>query len=342
MIEFKNVSKTFQTDGGKLKALDNVSLEINKGEVYGVIGFSGAGKSTLIRCVNLLERPTEGEVIVNGEVLTSVKSTKLLEAKRNIGMIFQHFNLLHSKTVFENVATPLKLVNTPKSKVTERVTELLTFVGLTDKAHSYPEQLSGGQKQRIGIARALASNPAVLLCDEATSALDPETTSSILQLLKKINEEYSITILIITHEMGVIREICDRVAVMEAGQVIEEGTVLDIFSKPQHQTTQKFVRSVVQDQIPDSVLKTLDQKDGTSGIYKIEFIGESSGQPLLSSLVRQFDVDVNVLYGSIIEIQATPFGHLIVEIQGDVPSVQNAFTYIKSLGLTVTEVKRGD
>ncbi|MCM2677254.1 methionine ABC transporter ATP-binding protein [Alkalicoccobacillus plakortidis] len=339
MIEFKNVSKVFKTKEREVKALDEVNFRVDKGQISGVIGFSGAGKSTLIRSVNLLERPTDGEVIVNGQSLTLLKGGELQKAKRNIGMIFQHFNLLQSKTVFENVAVPLRLVRTPQAELKKRVRELLDFVGLSDKADSYPEQLSGGQKQRIGIARALASNPAVLLCDEATSALDPETTSSILQLLKRVNEEFNVTILIITHEMGVIREICDRVAVMEEGRIIEEGTVLDIFSKPQHQTTKNFVRSVFKDQIPASVRKILEKGSEQIKIYKIEFIGESSGKPLLSELVRNFDVDVNVLFGNITEIQDTPFGSLTVELQGDPGSLESAFRFIKEKELLVSEVK---
>ncbi|MEN0642019.1 methionine ABC transporter ATP-binding protein [Alkalicoccobacillus gibsonii] len=339
MIEFKGVSKVFKTKDREVKALDDVTFRVEKGQIAGVIGFSGAGKSTLIRSVNLLERPTDGDVIVNGQSIMSLKGSQLQKAKRDIGMIFQHFNLLQSKTVFENVAVPLRLVRTPQAEVKKRVAELLEFVGLSDKADSYPEQLSGGQKQRIGIARALASNPAVLLCDEATSALDPETTSAILQLLKRVNTEFNVTILIITHEMGVIREICDKVAVMESGRIIEEGTVLDVFSKPQHQTTKNFVRSVVNDQIPASVRRILEQGSEKTRIYKIEFIGESSGKPLLSELVRKFDVDVNVLFGNITEIQDTPFGSLTVEVQGEPESLEAAFQFILDKDLLVSEVK---
>ncbi len=232
MITLENVTKIYQGGEKEVKALDDVNLQIEKGEIYGVIGFSGAGKSSLIRCVNLLERPTHGTITVNNQDLLRLSPKELREAKRDIGMIFQHFNLLDSKTVFTNVAMPLLLMKKPKEEVKKRVEELLDFVGLRDKADNYPDQLSGGQKQRVGIARALATQPSVLLCDEATSALDPQTTNSILNLLKKINQEYNITILIITHEMGVIREICDKVAVLDQGEVVESGSVFEVFARP--------------------------------------------------------------------------------------------------------------
>lgn len=232
MIELKNISKQFEVKGKKITALDNVNLEVPKGTIYGVIGASGAGKSTLIRCVNLLERPTMGQVIVDGQELTAMSDKELIKARRNIAMIFQHFNLLSSQTVFENVALSLRLSNTPKERVEKKVNELLELVGLTDRKDVYPANLSGGQKQRVAIARALASDPHVLLCDEATSALDPATTQSILQLLKDINKRLGLTILLITHEMEVVKRICDRVAVIDKGQLIESGSVSEIFSNP--------------------------------------------------------------------------------------------------------------
>lgn len=246
MIEFNQVSKVFDSGGKKVEALSDVQLTVEKGDIFGVIGFSGAGKSTLIRTVNLLEYPTSGEVIVEGRNLAKLSENEIRQAKKDIGMIFQHFNLLNSKTVFDNVAMPLFLSGYNKKAVKEQVYEILRFVGLEEKANNYPDQLSGGQKQRVGIARALVTNPSILLCDEATSALDPETTTSILNLLKRINEEYKITILIITHEMEVIKQICNRVAVMEDGHVIETGNVFDIFAQPKTDTTRNFVRSVVQ------------------------------------------------------------------------------------------------
>ncbi len=243
MIELKNVSKTYHKKGTAVAALSELSLSVSKGEIYGIIGSSGAGKSTLIRCINLLERPTTGQVIVNGQDLGQLSPRQLVLARRNIGMIFQHFNLLSSRTVYENVAFPLELSNTPKIEIDQRVRQLLNWVGLGEKINDYPVSLSGGQKQRVAIARTLASNPAVLLCDEATSALDPETTLSILSLLKDINKQLGITIVLITHEMNVVRYICDRVAVIAHGRLIEEGLVKDVFSSPSSAVTKNLITS---------------------------------------------------------------------------------------------------
>lgn len=240
MITFEGVEKVYESGGQKVHALNGIDLHVDKGEIYGVIGFSGAGKSTLIRCVNFLEKPTAGKVFVGGRDLMSLSKAEIRTVKRKIGMVFQHFNLLNSKTIFANVAEPLALVKTPKADIKKKVTELLRFVGLEDKARDYPDQLSGGQKQRVGIARALATNPEVLLCDEATSALDPQTTGDILKLLKRVNEQYNITILLITHEMNVAKEICDKVAVIEKGRIIESGSVFDVFSAPETETAKSF------------------------------------------------------------------------------------------------------
>ncbi|CEG28465.1 methionine ABC transporter ATP-binding protein [Bacillus sp. B-jedd] len=339
MIEFQQVRKVYGGGSGQqVAALDGIDLKISTGQIFGVIGFSGAGKSSLIRCVNLLERPTSGKVIVDGNDLTSLSAKEVREIKRNIGMVFQHFNLLNSKTVFANVAMPLILGKTPKDEIRKRVYELLEFVGLADKADNYPDQLSGGQKQRIGIARALATQPSILLCDEATSALDPQTTSSILQLLKKINKEYNITILIITHEMSVIREICDRVAVIEAGKIIEEGSVFDVFSAPKTETARNFVSSVMNDRIPESVRELIEQNDGLQKVYRISFVGNSAGQPLLSQLAKKFELDVNVLFGNITELQGTPFGNLIVEFQGSEKETLRALNYIHQQNVSIKEV----
>ncbi|WP_121604254.1 methionine ABC transporter ATP-binding protein [Virgibacillus sp. Bac332] len=338
MITFERVSKIYNGKQQQIKALDDVNLHIEKGEIFGVIGFSGAGKSSLIRCVNLLERPSSGKVTVNNQDLLSLSPKDLREAKRSIGMIFQHFNLLNAKTVFANVAMPLLLANVPKDEVKRRVIELLEFVGLKDKADNYPDQLSGGQKQRVGIARALATKPKVLLCDEATSALDPETTKSILQLLKKINEEYNLTILIITHEMGVIREICDKVAVLDEGKVVEAGSVFEVFAQPKTEIAHKFVRSVMHDDIPRSVYELLKVLDQRQKIYRIVFLGESTGRPLLSEIAKQYAVDVNVLFGSITELQGTPFGNLIVKLDGDENEINRAIMHIHQQKVTVKEV----
>ncbi|MCU9613113.1 methionine ABC transporter ATP-binding protein [Caldibacillus lycopersici] len=337
MIEFQNLVKIYNSGGKEVHALNNVNLKVNKGEIYGVVGYSGAGKSSLIRCVNYLERPTSGKVIVDGHDLSKLSEKAIRDVKKNIGMVFQHFNLLNSKTVFANVAMPLVLAKTPKDKVIKRVTELLEFVGLADKADVYPDQLSGGQKQRIGIARALATQPSILLCDEATSALDPQTTSSILELLKKINEEYKITILMITHEMSVIRQVCDRVAVMEDGKVIEEGSVFDVFSAPKTKTAQNFVSTVMHDQLPESILNMI-KENGTKNVIRIHFIGQSTGKPLLSQLAKKFDIDTNVLFGNITELQGIPYGNIIVELQGPDTEVQRALQYMTTNEISYKEV----
>lgn len=338
MIEFQNVSKVYNSGGKEIRALNSINLKVNKGEIFGVVGFSGAGKSSLIRCVNSLEKPTSGKVIVDGHDLTTISKKQIREVKKSIGMVFQHFNLLNSKTVYANVAMPLILSKVPKDQIKQRVSELLEFVGLGDKAQVYPDQLSGGQKQRVGIARALATQPSILLCDEATSALDPQTTGSILELLKKINKEYGITILMITHEMAVIREICDRVAVMEAGKVIEEGTVFDIFSAPKTNTAQNFVSTVMHDQIPPSILNMMERKQALNHIFHITFVGESTGSPFLSQLSKILDVEINVLFGNITELQGIPFGKLIVEIQGADTEVKRALSYMQAQQILYKEV----
>ncbi|KEZ47956.1 methionine ABC transporter ATP-binding protein [Metabacillus indicus] len=338
MIEFKGVTKVYGSGGNEVKALDGIDLEVKKGEICGVIGFSGAGKSTLIRTVNLLERPTAGQIIVDGLDLTALSKKDVRGVKRKIGMVFQHFNLLNSKTVYANVAIPLLLSNVPQKVIKERVAELLSFVGLEDKANQYPDQLSGGQKQRVGIARALATQPSILLCDEATSALDPQTTASILKLLKKINEEYNITILMITHEMSVIREVCDTVAVIEGGKIIESGSVFEVFSNPKTKTASNFVSSVLNDSIPESVLKLVQEENSQGQIFKINFVGKSSGQPLLSQIAKRFDLHINVLFGNITELQGIPFGHLIVELQGTESEIKRALLVMNQENVSVKEV----
>ncbi|MBM7553556.1 methionine ABC transporter ATP-binding protein [Thalassobacillus pellis] len=338
MIDFQGVSKVYEHNGNDLRAVDQVDLTIQKGEIFGVIGFSGAGKSTLVRLVNLLEVPSEGRVLVNGEDLTRLPKPELRKVRKRIGMIFQHFNLLESKTVRHNVAFPLSIAGTPKKEINKRVEEILDFVGLTDKADQYPDELSGGQKQRVGIARALATSPDILLCDEATSALDPETTKSILKLLRRVRDEYGITILMITHEMNVVREVCDRIAVMESGRVIEQGSIFDLFSNPQHPTTKNFVRTVMENEIPASILEGIEKRGASRHIYRVTFVDESAGQPVLSQIAKKFAVEVNVLFGQITELQGIPFGHLVVELQGEDKEVLKAIDYIQRT-VTVQEVK---
>ncbi|WP_427108297.1 methionine ABC transporter ATP-binding protein [Lysinibacillus xylanilyticus] len=338
MIEFIEMTKEFQVGTTVVTALNNINLTIQKGDVFGVIGFSGAGKSTLIRTVNLLEEPTSGRVLVNGKELTTLSKKQLREEKKNIGMIFQHFNLLRSKTVFENVAMPLVISGVKKSNIEGQVREVLSFVGLQDKAERYIDELSGGQKQRVGIARALVTKPTILLCDEATSALDPQTTKSILELLKRVNIEYGITILMITHEMEVIRDICNRVAVMEKGKVIETGNVLEIFSAPQEEPTKNFVQSEVRDDIPQSVYEQLKTNDQSKKIYNLKFIGIDVGQPVVSQVAKKFDVDVNVLFGNITELQGIPFGNLIVELVGKDKEIDKAHQFIQTKDIQIEEV----
>jgi D-methionine transport system ATP-binding protein len=338
MIRVQNVTKVFETKDGPFTALKNVSFQVEKGEIYGVIGFSGAGKSTLVRCLNYLEKPTSGEILIEDRSLKEQSATELRKERHRIGMIFQHFNLFQSRTVSGNIAYPLKLAKWPKEKINQRVQELLAFVGLEDKAKHYPDELSGGQKQRVGIARALATSPSILLCDEATSALDPQTTESILDLLKRINAEYGITIVMITHEMQVIREICDKVAVMENGEIVEEGSVFDIFSNPQTPTTKNFVKSVMNDQLPASVLDKLnDSKQGR--ICRLIFKGDSTGVPILSETAKVFSAHINVLFGQITELQGKPFGNLIVQIIGSEKETAEILQYWQKR-LFVSEVEK--
>lgn len=337
MIKLENVSKTFEYKGKKVAAVKDVSLQINKGDIFGIIGFSGAGKSTLVRLVNLLEKPTSGEITVNDHHLNSISSKQLRHLRRKIGMIFQSFNLFNSRTVFGNVAYPLKLENRPKEEINRRVTELLRFVGLEDKADKYPEQLSGGQKQRVGIARALATSPDILLCDEATSALDPETTGEILNLLKKVNEEYKITILLITHEMNVIRSICNRVAVMENGRVIEEGEVFKVFSDPQENTTKNFISTVLNDRLSPHLIEKLKKKH-PSKFYRIVFSGDATSEPILSKITSRHNIRFNIIYGSINELQNQLFGNLIVEFIGDELVVEEVLSELRAV-LDVKEVE---
>lgn len=338
MIELKNVYKTFTRKGIAIDALKGIDLKVDEGDIFGVIGYSGAGKSTLIRLVNYLERPTEGQVWVAGRDLGTYNDKELRAAKKNIGMIFQHFNLLESKKVFDNVAIPQVLLKKNKEEIRKRVLELLAFVGLSDKAGSYPSELSGGQKQRVGIARALASNPSILLCDEATSALDPQTTHSILQLLKKINAEYNITVMIITHEMSVIQEICNKVAVMEEGRIIEQGSVLDVFGRPKHQTTQNFVKTVIQNSMTSSVQKSVKSEPG-SHRYKLNFVGESASEPILYEMIRSYNIKFNILFANMTEIQETTLGTMIIEFSGEIAEINQALSFLTSNGVGVEEVE---
>ena len=332
MITFENITKTY---GGKthVQALKGISLTINDGEIFGIIGKSGAGKSTLVRCINMLEKPTSGKVIIDDKELTAMSDSQLRAERKNIGMIFQHFNLLSSRTVFDNIAFPLELIGASKEVIASKVESLLELVGLTDRQYNYPSQLSGGQKQRVGIARALASDPKILLCDEATSALDPQTTQSILELLKDINKRLGITIVIITHEMAVIKAICDRVAVIEGGVIKEQGRVIDIFASPTSETMKEFVKSVVNMELPQGIRKlgVSDQPaPDRDMLVRFRFKGLVTNEPLVVNIARKFNLDVSGLYGNIDYIQDVPFGYLIVVIMGDMEAQAKAFAYIKT------------
>ncbi|MFA6809301.1 MAG: methionine ABC transporter ATP-binding protein [Eubacteriales bacterium] len=339
MIHIKNLTKNYKSNNGSVIALENISLDIKKGAIYGIIGLSGAGKSTLVRCLNMLEVPTSGEIIIDGQNMTKLSGKKLHAARQNIGMIFQHFYLLESRTVFGNIAFPLEIAKWSKEKTNQRVTELLGLVGLEDKANVYPSQLSGGQKQRVGIARALATNPSVLLCDEATSALDPQTTISILELLKEINQKFELTIVLITHEMKVIKEICTDVAVIDQSIITEHGPIEAVFIHPQSKIAKEFISSVFPNELPEDLLKELTAHDD-SEIVRIHFLGETASQPVITDLIRQCNVDVNILYGSIDHLRATLFGTLTLEIQGSSENLAVAYNYFKSRNLTVEVIKQ--
>ena len=336
MIEFQNVTKTFTKNNQDIVALHPINLTINKGDVFGVIGYSGAGKSTLIRLVNALEKPTSGEVIIDGQKLSELNNTQLRNVKKRIGMIFQHFNLLETKTVAENIALPLKLNSSlSKKEIDARIDELLDYVEIPDKKHAYPRELSGGQKQRVGIARALANNPDILLCDEATSALDPQTTQSILNLLRKINKEQGITIMMVTHQMEVVVSICNPIAVMEKGSVIETGSTREIFQDPKEVMTRKFINTLIEEEIPTSILKNIDD-DTPNHIYRLEFLGDSARTPVVNELILTKIVVVNILFSNMIEIEGSVIGSMFVQFIGSQESIVEAVRFLRERGVRVT------
>lgn len=329
MIEIKNISKTFHQKNQSFKALDQISLNIEKGDIVGIIGFSGAGKSTLIRTVNLLEKPDKGEIIINGKDFTRLKSRELAKERKKIGIIFQHFNLLSSRTVSENIALPLELDGVKKEAISKKVNELLSIVGLEDKANDYPKSLSGGQKQRVAIARALANDPYLLLCDEATSALDPATTWSILQLLRDINQRLGITILLITHEMEVIRTICDHVAVIDKGKLITKGTLGEIITQKDHPIIKKFLNSGVMN-IPQELSKKLQKEpqDGLFPLIEVEVNEDISVEALLSIVYDKYKIPYKVLKADVEYLGDTNFGRLLLQLQGDEEENQQAIYYL--------------
>lgn len=345
MIKLDHITQTYKTpEGQEFKALDDVSIEIRPGEIFGIIGRSGAGKSTLVRCINLLNRPSEGTVTVDGKNLTELSEDELRESRRSIGMIFQHFNLLSSRTVYDNVALPLELVGTPKNVIREKVEPLLKLVSLTEHAHKYPSQLSGGQKQRVGIARALTNDPKVLLSDEATSALDPETTVATLALLKRINKELGLTIVMITHEMQVVKQICERVVVMNYGKIVEQGKVVDIFMSPQHETTKALIGNVMARDMPASILdrfrKARENHPNSDAVYllRLAFSGNEVTRPVISECSRRFNLDFNILRGTVDDVQGQTLGSLTVLIEAESSVFIEAVNFLRENGVVVEEI----
>ena len=333
MIKVEHTNKTFSGKYGEVHALQDVSIHVEKGDIYGIIGFSGAGKSTLLRLVNGLETPDSGTVMVHDQDLGSLKKAELRKLRRKIGMVFQQFNLLDSKTVFHNIALPLILEKAPQDVIEEKVNEVLRFVELEDKKDTYVSQLSGGQKQRVGIARALTTTPDILLCDEATSALDPQTTESILKLLKKINKEMGVTFLLITHQMQGVQMICNKVAVMENGKVVESGSVLDVFGKPQALVTKRFVQTVINDQIPESIVSLVKEQKEHFRVERLKFIGSSVKRPVISDICHVEGIVVNILGATVQELQDNIMCVFILQLLGSEEKILKAEKQIDENGV---------
>ena len=345
MIELTHISKDFASGGRTVHAVQDVSLLIGKGEIFGIIGFSGAGKSTLVRCINLLERPTSGSVTVDGKEMTALSARELRQARKKIGMLFQHFNLMPSRTVFGNVAYPLRGSGLSREQIADKVHRLLELVGIGDKAEAYPKQLSGGQKQRVAIARALANDPNVLLCDEATSALDPQTTKAILRLLKNLNEKLGITVVIITHEMAVVKEICDRVAVMEHGRVVEQGEVFNVFADPRQEITRSFIHTTSNlrkiEELIEEDSPVVQLKPGEL-IVRLSYIQRNVSEPLISTVSRKFDITLNIIFSDIAIVQNAPIGGTVAIISGERAQITQAIAYLieKNVGVEVIKDAR--
>jgi D-methionine transport system ATP-binding protein len=343
MIELQGITQTYAGPSGPVHALRGVDLRVSAGEVFGIIGRSGAGKSSLVRVINLLNRPTAGRVLVGGRELTGLDDKALRVARRDIGIIFQHFNLLSSRTVYGNVALPLEIAGQSSGDIRRRVMPLLELVGLAGLHERYPAQISGGQKQRVGIARALANRPQVLLSDEATSALDPETTRSILALLRQINREFGLTVVLITHQMQVIKQIADRVAVIDEGRIVESGAVIEVFTRPQHATTRSLIAEIVAQDLPESVLarvRTLALADTVEDgqLLRLAFAGAAADQPLLSDVIRRFGLDLSIVHGQVDEIQGQPFGSLAVFVRGRRDQLDAAVAHLRGAGVYVDQV----
>ncbi|MCI2171196.1 methionine ABC transporter ATP-binding protein [Schleiferilactobacillus perolens] len=339
IIDLEHITVTFRDKKSTVHAVKDVSLQVERGDVYGIVGYSGAGKSTLVRTMNYLQLPTSGTAVVNGQTLGKLNTSQLRQARRKIGMIFQHFNLMNSRTIADNIDYPLRYSQLTRPQREKKVKDLLHLVGLDDKADAYPAQLSGGQKQRVGIARALANDPKILLCDEATSALDPKTTGEILDLLKQVNQDLGITIVLITHEMAAVKAICHHVAVMEEGEIVERGPLLDIFSKPQKQLTKDFINTAAQ---LDTAIAEVRRQPAVinlaanAQLLHLSYVGASTDQPLIADLYQQFGITANILYGNVEFLQDTPVGNLIVILSGDISKFPAAFAQLRQEGVTVT------
>ncbi|MCS4264429.1 methionine ABC transporter ATP-binding protein [Serratia sp. BIGb0163] len=339
MIVLSNVCKTFDSAQGRVVAVDDVSLAVEAGQIYGIIGYSGAGKSTLIRLLNGLEAPTSGNIQVEGFNIAGARGDQLRQARLKISMVFQHFNLLWSRTVSQNIAFSMQIAGVPKAQINPRVAELIALVGLQGREDAYPSQLSGGQKQRVGIARALANNPGVLLCDEATSALDPKTTDSILDLLLDINRKLNLTIVLITHEMHVVRKICHHVAVMENGRIVEEGPVIDVFTRPQQPITQQFVKQVSQYQETEENFNPLLAQHLPGAIFKLTFVGVQTHQAVISDVILRYKVSINILHGKISQTLNGSFGELYIHVEGNDLQIDSMLKLLREQQIAVEVIK---
>lgn len=352
LITLKQVDVEFKEKTRSVHAVDHVDLTVERGDIYGIVGYSGAGKSTLVRTINLLQRPTSGTVSVLGQDMLKLDAAKLRQERRRIGMIFQHFNLMNSRTIADNVAFPLKGTKVTettadgkkiwrkikKSEINQKVSDLLELVGLADRATAYPNELSGGQKQRVGIARALASDPEILISDEATSALDPKTTSSILDLLAHLNQKLGLTIVLITHEMEAVKQICNKVAVMDEGRIIERGTLLQIFAQPHEQLTKDFIDTTIQIESAIAAVRkqpAVRDLQAPDQLVRLTYVGASTDQPLVATLFKTYNVTANILFGDIQILQGTPFGNLLVVLSGTQSDLDRAFDYLQQSDVTV-------
>lgn len=342
MIRLENVSKTFTDSNKEVHAVNNVSLTINDGDIFGIIGFSGAGKSTLVRCINLLEKPTDGKVFVDDAEITALSGRELRKARKKIGMIFQHFNLMPSRTIFGNVAYPLRGSGLSKEEIKEKVHHLLELVGISEKENAFPSQLSGGQKQRVAIARALANDPNILLCDEATSALDPQTTKSILKLLQQLNQTLGITVVVITHEMAVVKEICNRVAVMDHGDVVEEGEVFHVFASPKEPLTRSFIKTTSNLQKIEELIAADSPVVATKKgelIVRLSYVEKNTSEPLISTVTQKFGIILNIVFADVEIVQNAPIGGTVAIVSGESSRIDEALQYLRDKNVGVEVIK---